>query len=169
MQAIDSCVFWVRCGKLYCDLHTQYEIKLNRQAQHDPEHGVWCKVCGHCYVNRKGYLDHQGQTQSRTALFLKQRAKTIDRVYLESNRLEKRLEKLAKIHQSTDTKKMNPQQLYEKSNGLLSPSSMSLNSVSLDRSDSSRDSLGSMLSPKSSFVSNSNSILSMKLKYRGKE
>ncbi|KAI7888083.1 uncharacterized protein EV154DRAFT_426303 [Mucor mucedo] len=48
--------------------------------------------------------------------------------------------------------------------------SASLNSFSLDhRSDSSRDSLGSMLSPKSSFVSNSNSILSMKLKYRDGE
>ncbi|KAF1804283.1 hypothetical protein FB192DRAFT_1279461 [Mucor lusitanicus] len=55
--------------------------------------------------------------------------------------------------------------------GLLSPSSASLNSFTLDRSDStsSRDSLGSMLSPKSSFVSNSNSILSMKLKYRDGE
>ncbi|KAI9486681.1 MAG: hypothetical protein EXX96DRAFT_472463 [Benjaminiella poitrasii] len=53
---------------------------------------------------------------------------------------------------------------------LLSPSSNSLNSFSLDRSStSSRDSLGSMLSPKSSFVSNNNSILSMKLKYRDGE
>jgi rabenosyn-5 len=161
-------MLWFRCGKLYCDLHTQYEIRLNQQAFHDPEHGVWCKVCGNCYVNRKGFSDYQGQTRSKTALFLKQREKTIDRVYLESNRLEKRLEKLAKIHQSTDSKKINhPQQLYESSSGLLSPSSASLNSLSLDRSDSSRDSLGSMLSPKSSFVSSNNSILSMKLKYRG--
>ncbi|EIE83087.1 hypothetical protein RO3G_07792 [Rhizopus delemar RA 99-880] len=56
-------------------------------------------------------------------------------------------------------------------NVLLSPSS-SIQSVSLDRADSvsSMDSsLGSVLSPKSSFVSNNNSILSMKLKYRDGE
>ncbi|KAI8638478.1 FYVE zinc finger-domain-containing protein [Parasitella parasitica] len=161
------------CGKLYCDLHTQYEIRLNRQAHHDPEHGVWCKVCSNCYIGRKGYLDHEGAICKKTAFFLKQREKTIDRVYLESNRLEKRLEKLAKIHQHTDSKKPttgggDPHRL---NSGLLSPSSASLSSFTLDRSDStsSRDSLGSMLSPKSSFVSNSNSILSMKLKYRDGE
>lgn len=116
----------------------------------------------HCYVGREGYMDHEGATCSKTAIFLKQRAKTIDRVYLESNRLEKRLEKLAKIHQCADG---------SHDTGMLSPSSASLSSFSLDRTDSisSRDSLGSMLSPKSSFVSNSNSILSMKLKYRGKK
>lgn len=117
-------------------------------------------------------MDHDGATRSKTAFFLKQREKTIDRVYLESNRLEKRLEKLARIHQSTDSKKSNGNggDLQRLNSGLLSPSSASLNSFTLDRSDStsSRDSLGSMLSPKSSFVSNSNSILSMKLKYRGK-
>lgn len=116
----------------------------------------------HCYVGRKGYTDDQGATRSKTDIFLKQRAKTIDRVYLESNRLEKRLEKLAKIHQCADGNDR-----FSNNSGLLSPSSASLNSFTLDRSDSSRDSLGSMLSPKSSFVSNSNSILSMKLKYRG--
>jgi hypothetical protein len=139
-------------------------MKLNRQAKHDPENGVWSKACGNCFVNRKGYLDYGGATSSKTELFLKQRAKTIDRVYLESNRLEKRLEKLAKIHHSADGNDYR----FPNNSGLLSPSTASINSFSLDKSDSSRDSLGSMLSPKSSFVSNSNSILSMKLKYRGK-
>jgi rabenosyn-5 len=154
-----------RCGKLCCDAHTQYEIKLNKQAQHDPEHGIWCKVCVSCFMNRKSYLDNEGATRSKTALFLKHRAKSIDRVYLESNRLEKRLEKLAKIHQSADGGGNGD--FLSGSGGILSPSSASL--LSLDKSDStsSRDSLGSMLSPRSSFVSNSNSILSMKLKYRG--
>ncbi|KAG2229670.1 hypothetical protein INT48_008902 [Thamnidium elegans] len=153
-----------KCGKIFCDSHTQYEIKLNRQAKHDADHGIWCKVCMHCYVGREGYMDHEGATRSKTVIFLKQRAKTIDRVYLESNRLEKRLEKLAKIHQCADGG-------HGHDAGMLSPSSASLSSFSLDRADSisSRDSLGSMLSPKSSFVSNSNSILSMKLKYRDGE
>ncbi|KAG2195775.1 hypothetical protein INT47_005752 [Mucor saturninus] len=151
-----------KCGKLFCEAHTQYEMKLDRQAKHDPEGGIWCKVCMTCYVSRPGYAETGGATRSRTQEFLKQRGKTIDRVYLESNRLEKRLEKLAKIHHADEF--IDPQKRP------LSPSSASLNSFSLDhRSDSSRDSLGSMLSPKSSFVSNSNSILSMKLKYRDGE
>jgi hypothetical protein len=84
-----------RCGKLYCDAHTQYEIKLNRQAQHDPECGVWCKVCAACYVSRQGYLDcGGGATRNKTQLILQRRARTIDKVHLESNRLEKRLEKV---------------------------------------------------------------------------
>lgn len=141
-------------------------MKLSKQAKHDPEHGVWSKVCGNCFIGRKGYIDYGGATRSKTDLFLKQRAKTIDRVYLESNRLEKRLEKLAKIHHSADGNTNDYR--FPTNSGLLSPSTASINSFSLDRSDSSRDSLGSMLSPKSSFVSNSNSILSMKLKYRGK-
>lgn len=148
---------------MFCDAHTQYEIKLDRQAKHDPDHGAWCKVCMLCYVGRKGYTDDHGATCSKTDMFLKQRSKTIDRVYLDSNRLEKRLEKLAKIHQCADGNDR-----FATNSGLLSPSNVSLSSFTLDKSDSSRDSLGSMLSPKSSFVSNSNSILSMKLKYRGK-
>ncbi|KAI8991335.1 FYVE zinc finger-domain-containing protein [Mycotypha africana] len=167
-----------KCGRLFCDLHTQYEIKLNKQAQHDPEHGIWCKVCLNCFVHRKGYLETAGVTRNKTDLLVKRREKTIDRVHLECNRLEKRLEKLAIIHQSTDMKKLSSalstssvlNKTY-KSNGLLSPSSTSINSLAMDKSDStsSRDSLGSMLSPKSSFVSNPNSILSMKLKYRDGE
>ncbi|KAI7901701.1 FYVE zinc finger-domain-containing protein [Cokeromyces recurvatus] len=150
-----------RCGKLYCDLHTQYEIKLSQQGHHDPEHGVWCKVCLNCFTNRKDYNTYEGVTRNRTDYFMKLREKTIDRVQLESNRLEKRLEKLARVHHSMDNLDHS---------GFLSPSSNSLNSFSLDRSStSSRDSLASMLSPKSSFVSNSNSILSMKLKYRDGE
>ncbi|KAI8877053.1 hypothetical protein K501DRAFT_337674 [Backusella circina FSU 941] len=159
-----------KCGKLYCDAHTQYEIKLNRQAQHDPECGIWCKVCAACYVSRQGYLDQGGgATRNKTKLLLQRRAKTIDKVHLESNRLEKRLEKLAKIHQNTDAVKINDGRYSPPR--LRSSSTASLNSFSVDRSDSttSRDSLGSMLSSKSSFVSNSNSILSMKLKYRDGE
>jgi hypothetical protein len=140
-------------------------MRLNRHAQHDPERGMWCKVCLDCYIQRADYLDQQGVTRNRTNLFLKLREKTIDRVYLERNRLEKRLEKLAKIHQNGDKKK------HELSPHSLSPSSASISSfgsLSLDRVDSNsskEDSLG--LSPKLSFMPANHSILNMKLKYRG--
>lgn len=85
---------FVRCGRLCCGVHTQYEIKLSRQAKHDAENGIWSKVCMECYVGREGYMNHQGVTRSKTDILLNKRAKIIDKVHLESNRLEKRLEKV---------------------------------------------------------------------------
>jgi rabenosyn-5 len=115
-------------------------------------------------------MNHQGVTRSKTDILLNKRAKIIDKVHLESNRLEKRLEKLARIHLSADNS--NERFIHSNNNNVLLSPSSSIQSVSLDRADSvsSMDSsLGSVLSPKSSFVSNSNSILSMKLKYRDGE
>ncbi|KAI8338585.1 FYVE zinc finger-domain-containing protein [Chlamydoabsidia padenii] len=151
-----------RCGKLFCNAHTQYEIKLNHQAQHDPIQGVWAKVCGTCYMDREDYANHQGVMRNISAAFLSKRAKTIDQVYLETNRLEKRLEKLARLHFNMDLGKG----LTEKP---ISQSSF----ASLERSDSASSSNVSVnsgtLSPRNSNGSNTNSILSMKLKYRDGE
>lgn len=69
-------------------------MKLDRMARHDPVNGVWCRVCAACFASRPGYIDHHGATRSLTAAFVKRREKAIDRVHLESNRLEKRLEKV---------------------------------------------------------------------------
>ena len=72
----------------------QYEMKLDSRARHDPVNGIWCRVCRGCYIGRPGYIENGGVTQRLTDQFLKKRSKTIDRVHLESNRLEKRLEKV---------------------------------------------------------------------------
>ncbi|KAI9322285.1 FYVE zinc finger-domain-containing protein [Dichotomocladium elegans] len=153
------------CGRSLGRLNKQHcrqQMKLDRNAQHDPESGIWCRVCAVCFASRTGYIDHRGATRSLTAGFLKHREKVIDRVHLESNRLEKRLEKLARIHYALDTG----------SKGERMSPSPSLASFSVDRTDSgsSIDSFGSsVMSPRSGFVSNGNSILSMKLKYRDGE
>ncbi|CAO3634946.1 unnamed protein product [Cunninghamella blakesleeana] len=155
-----------KCGHLFCDFHTKYEIKLNHQAQHDPENGVWAKVCGNCYMDREGHLNHQGVTRNKTSFFLQRRTKIIDKVYLETNRLEKRLEKLAKLHYSIDSGKSYTEKSINHSSSF----------ISIEKSDSASSSNLSVssgtISPKSSYVSNtssSNSILSMKLKYRDGE
>ena len=49
-----------KCGKLFCEDHTMYQIKLSRSAQHEPVHGIWCRVCETCYILRDGYNDHNG-------------------------------------------------------------------------------------------------------------
>ena len=48
------------CGKLFCEEHTMYQMKLSRSAQHEPVRGFWCRVCETCYKSREGYNDHHG-------------------------------------------------------------------------------------------------------------
>ena len=50
-----------KCGKLFCDDHTMYQMKLSRSAQHEPVRGFWCRVCETCYKSREGYNDHNGR------------------------------------------------------------------------------------------------------------
>lgn len=85
------------CGKLFCEEHTMYQMKLSRSAQHDPIRGIWCRVCETCYKSREGYNDHKGLEQDHTSEFMAIRRRTVDRQYLEVSRLEKRLTKLTQL------------------------------------------------------------------------
>ena len=55
------------CGKLFCEEHTMYQMRLSRSAQHEPVHGLWCRVCETCYKSRDGYNDHTGTKESMVA------------------------------------------------------------------------------------------------------
>jgi hypothetical protein len=57
-----------KCGKLFCDDHTMYQMKLSRSAKHDPVRGVWCRVCETCYKSREGYNDNRGLCFQRSAI-----------------------------------------------------------------------------------------------------
>lgn len=48
------------CGKLFCEDHTMYQMKLSQSAKHDPVRGAWCRVCETCYKSRDGYNDSRG-------------------------------------------------------------------------------------------------------------
>ncbi|CAG8451484.1 6551_t:CDS:10 [Ambispora gerdemannii] len=87
-----------KCGKLFCDSHCQLQMRLNKQAQHDPVDGLWCRACEDCYQSREGYLDTRGVVRTHTAAFVKARHKGLEKAHLEGNRLEKRLEKLARLY-----------------------------------------------------------------------
>ncbi|KAG2171763.1 hypothetical protein INT43_008143, partial [Umbelopsis isabellina] len=156
------------CGRLYCAAHIRYEMKLNKSAKHDPERGIWCRVCHICYISRDGYLDNEGVIRSRTAIFLMRRAKTIDRVHLESNRLEKRLEKLAKIHANPEAAGVRPERpsLWKS----ITTGSRSDNlTVQRTSSESSIDSIGSLLNSNAGTGGNNSRIIAMNLKHRDAE
>jgi rabenosyn-5 len=86
------------CGKLFCDEHTMYQMKLSRSAKHEPVRGMWCRVCETCYKSRDGYNDKNGFEKDHMSEFTKLRCKTVDKNYLEISRLEKRLTRLTQLH-----------------------------------------------------------------------
>lgn len=85
-----------KCGRLFCEEHTMYQMKLSRSANHEPVRGIWCRVCETCYKSRAGYSD-QGLSRDHTSDFLAIRSKRVDRQRLEIQRLEKRLSKLTSL------------------------------------------------------------------------
>ncbi|KAI9891463.1 MAG: carboxypeptidase Y-deficient [Vezdaea aestivalis] len=91
---VNGSVHCRKCGKLFCEEHTMYQMKLSRSAQHEPTRGFWCRCCETCYISREGYNDNSGSERNHTQEFLKLRQATVDQSYLEVTRLEKRLIKL---------------------------------------------------------------------------
>jgi rabenosyn-5 len=100
------------CGKLFCDEHTMYQMKLSRSAQHEPVRGIWCRVCETCYKSRNGYNNKTGFERDHMSEFRRLRQQTVDKNYLEVSRLEKRLTRLTQLlaHPPTQV----PQQIPNK-------------------------------------------------------
>lgn len=85
------------CGKLFCEEHTMYQMKLSRSAQHEPVRGVWCRVCETCYKSRDGYNDKRGLERDHMSKFSEIRRRGVDKNNLEISRLEKRLTRLTQL------------------------------------------------------------------------
>lgn len=97
LGAVNGAVNCRKCGKLFCEGHTMYQMKLSRSAQHEPVRGLWCRVCETCFKSTDGYNDHNGLVRDDTNEFLAMRRKRVDKQYLEISRLEKRLTKLTQL------------------------------------------------------------------------
>lgn len=85
------------CGKLFCEEHTMYQMKLSMSAQHEPVRGYWCRVCETCYKSREGYNDKHGVERDRLDVFARVRQDTVGKRSMEVSRLEKRLSKLTQL------------------------------------------------------------------------
>ncbi|KFX91189.1 hypothetical protein V490_06032, partial [Pseudogymnoascus sp. VKM F-3557] len=86
-----------KCGRLFCEDHTMYQMKLSRSAQHEPVRGFWCRCCETCYKSREGYNDHSSLIKNHTDAFAALRRQKVDKHHLEISRLEKRLSKLTQL------------------------------------------------------------------------
>ncbi|CCU74621.1 vacuolar segregation protein [Blumeria hordei DH14] len=107
LGSVNGSVNCRKCGKLFCEYHTMYQMKLSRSASHEPVRGLWCRVCEICYKSREGYNDYSGFERDHSAQFLEKRRKKVDKANLEISRLEKRLTKL------TELLAQNPEDLSE--------------------------------------------------------
>jgi rabenosyn-5 len=97
LGAVNGSINCRKCGRLFCEEHTMYQMKLSRSAAHEPTRGYWYRVCETCYKSRDGYNDHHGFARDHTSAFSEIRKKKIDRQTLEISRLEKRLTKLTQL------------------------------------------------------------------------
>ncbi|CCX14992.1 hypothetical protein FPQ18DRAFT_330445 [Pyronema domesticum] len=97
LGVVNGCVNCRKCGKLFCEEHTMYQIKLSRSAQHEPVRGYWSRVCETCYKSRVGYNDHNGIHQDHTSFFTEKRKAKVERQALEVHRAEKRLTRLTQL------------------------------------------------------------------------
>ncbi|KAI1340244.1 FYVE zinc finger protein [Xylariaceae sp. FL0016] len=97
LGAVNGSINCRQCGRLFCEEHTMYQMKLSRSAAHEPVRGYWYRVCETCYKSRDGYNDHNGLTRDHTDSFTAIRRKKVDRQTLEISRLEKRLTKLTQL------------------------------------------------------------------------
>ncbi|KAJ5692681.1 hypothetical protein N7462_002104 [Penicillium macrosclerotiorum] len=97
LNATNGCVNCRKCGKLFCEEHTMYQMKLSRSAQHEPVRGIWARVCETCYKSREGYNDHAGTVRDQTNAFKSIRKQIVDKDFLEVSRLEKRLTRLTQL------------------------------------------------------------------------
>ncbi|KAI8666955.1 hypothetical protein NCS56_00830500 [Fusarium sp. Ph1] len=104
-----------KCGRLFCEEHTMYQMKLSRSATHEPVRGYWARVCETCFKSREGYNDHQGVFTDHTIMFFEKRRKKVERQNLEISRLEKRLTKLTRLLANP------PEKITQSTGSLLSP------------------------------------------------
>ncbi len=92
-----------KCGRLFCNDHTRYRMRLSVKARHDPDNGIWSRVCETCYKSRKGYNDN-GYIVDLTSSFKALRQRRVDNEDINRNKLEKRLTKLINLINDIDEK-----------------------------------------------------------------
>lgn len=82
-----------KCGLLFCNMHTLYDVKLNSELQYDPRFGSWSRCCRNCYVNKPELAIPQGGSNDLTQKFVNHRCLKLEAKQLEAAKVENRLDK----------------------------------------------------------------------------
>ncbi len=69
-------------------------MKLGPDGSHNPEVGLWYRVCQGCYGSREDRDDAMGVYRSWTDQFVKKRQPNVEWILIEANKLERRMQKV---------------------------------------------------------------------------
>ncbi|VEU23080.1 DEKNAAC104171 [Brettanomyces naardenensis] len=95
-----------KCGKLFCDYHTMYRMKLNEKLENDTVHGIWCRVCASCFVGRDCWNGvNEGFHNDLSYDFHRLRDKKVVPINLDRLALQKRLFRLLGFLELVDSGK----------------------------------------------------------------
>lgn len=84
-----------KCGKLFCEAHTLYRMKLDTKLQNNCKSGVWCRVCLGCFQDRECWKHpNDGLYVDEISKFISLRSKRTISSDLNRLTLEKRMYKL---------------------------------------------------------------------------
>ncbi|EEB07500.1 prevacuole/endosomal FYVE tethering component Pep7 [Schizosaccharomyces japonicus yFS275] len=86
-----------KCGLVFCHEHTLYQAKLSPSAGYDSKHGIWCRVCYSCFIQRPGYDDTNGTTRSRFSTYSSLRKPIKEKQEINFLLLEKRVKKFENL------------------------------------------------------------------------
>jgi rabenosyn-5 len=94
-----------KCGHQVCLEHSLFQMKLSVLAKHDPINGIWARVCQGCFQTSRVF--QRGVSRCKTSLFLHIRKQKVTVLLMESNKIEKRLQKVIISNQLKDNHHMN--------------------------------------------------------------
>lgn len=81
-----------QCGNIYCQRHSAYRKKLDRDAKPNPDKGIWSRVCLDCFEGDE--WRKEGTLRDVGGVFFESRKARIHDLELLVHRLEKRMKKL---------------------------------------------------------------------------
>ncbi|OWB66970.1 hypothetical protein B5S30_g2319 [[Candida] boidinii] len=94
-----------KCGELYCNEHTYYRVRINKQLEYDP-YGIWCRCCENCYLNKPGMNLTIGESNDYSFKFKQMRESKLQKDQFNSMILEKRLIKLIEFINNLENSKI---------------------------------------------------------------
>lgn len=82
-----------KCGLLFCNMHTLYDVKLDSELQYNPRSGSWARCCRKCYLNKPELAIPQARTRDLSQEFENHRSLKLEAKQLEAAKVENRLDK----------------------------------------------------------------------------
>ncbi|CDK26824.1 unnamed protein product [Kuraishia capsulata CBS 1993] len=91
-----------KCGKLFCNTHTYYRVKINAELEYDPKNGIWSRCCQACYLGKPGHNDTNGRVSDLSTSFKRLRTEFSGKRDLDVLMLERRWLRFYEYYRNLD-------------------------------------------------------------------